>query len=59
MWGRKNENEKERRQRERLRQIRDRATAESWPMDDPRANYDRAEHYRETRAEGASRAPQS
>lgn len=36
--------------------IRDRATAESWPLNDPRANYPAAENYRRSRAGNVSPA---
>ncbi len=41
-----------------MRQVRDRATAESWPVNDPRANYPTAERFRQTRAEGEALAQQ-
>jgi hypothetical protein len=39
-----------------MRAIRDTATRESHPYTDPRANYPTAEHFRQTRAEGAALA---
>lgn len=39
-----------------MRKVRDTATDESWPINDPRANYSRAEEFRQTRAEGAALA---
>lgn len=39
-----------------MRAIRDRATAESWPMNDPRAEYPWAEQFRQGRLEGAALA---
>lgn len=39
-----------------MRRVRDRATAESWPINDARADYPTAEQFRQTRAEGAALA---
>lgn len=55
MFGRNTRNETS----EEMRQVRDRATAESWPMNDPRANYDAARRYRQTRAEGRANSQPS
>jgi hypothetical protein len=38
------------------RQIRDTSMRESWPLNDPRANYPLAEKAREARREGRERA---